>query len=71
MMVMVMMMVPKMKSSFGKRWGEIRGKWEQVISLYQEDVDVDVDGDGDDGDDHDYDDDESCDIANKFLDDRK
>ena len=49
MMVMVMMMVPKMKSSLEKRWGEIRGKWEQVIVSYC----YDDHGDDDDGDDDD------------------
>ena len=29
--MMMMMMLAKMKSSLEKRWGEIRGKWEQVI----------------------------------------
>merc|ERR1719285_678692 len=39
----------KMKSSLEKRWGEIRGKWEQAVKENEEEEEDDEDDDDDDG----------------------
>ena len=78
-MAMMMMAMTKVVESgeIGTSFERERVEWSAWSDDDDDDGDddVDVDGDGDDGDDHDYDDgdgdDESCDIANTFLDDSK